>query len=127
MSRDPRLVLEDVEQSCAKIVQYISGRTRTQVFEEEMRLDAVLLNLRLIGEAVRRLPRAFTEGHPEVAWREIGGARDLVAHAYFSLDPAVIWDAIETAVPQLLRKVGEILDDQEVEAPTPRSSPPAPA
>ena len=125
MSRDPRLVLEDIEQSAAKIVRYTAGHTRNEVFDDELRLDAVLMNLRLIGEAVQRLPRAFTEGHPEVAWREIGGARDLVAHAYFSLDPAVVWDAVESAIPQLLEKVGEILNEQEVDAPSP--APPAPA
>ncbi len=109
MSRDPLLLLEDIEQSCAKIVNYTEGHTKDQVLGEELRKDAVLLNLHIIGEAVKNLSSDFRERHPEVAWREIAGLRDFIAHAYFALDFDIIWDAIEHDVPTLLASVREII------------------
>ena len=56
MLRNARLFLEDVEKSCAKIILYTEGLTRDQVFNDGLRLDGILFNLQVIGEAVKRLP-----------------------------------------------------------------------
>lgn len=81
MSRDPLLFLEDIEKSCEKVFRYTEGRSKDQVFEDDIRADAVLLNLHIIGEAVKKLPGDLRERHPAVAWREIAGLRDVIAHA----------------------------------------------
>lgn len=80
-----------------------------------MRLDAVLLNLQIIGEAVKRLPPAIRERYPEIAWREIAGMRDFVAHAYFALDVTILWSAIQEEVPTLLSRIREILEREREE------------
>ena len=109
MSRDPLLLLEDIEKSCVKVVRYTEGRSKDQVFGEDVRADAVLLNLHVIGEAVKKLPGDLCERYPEVAWREIAGLRDFIAHAYFALDSDIIWDAVERDVPALLDAVRRII------------------
>lgn len=109
MSRDPRLFLEDIATACRKIVRYTRGRERDQVFAEEMRFDAILYNLHVIGEAVKNLPEETRAAHEEVAWREIAGMRDFVAHAYFALDLDILWNAIDQEVPLLLERIRDIL------------------
>jgi uncharacterized protein with HEPN domain len=109
VSRDPLLFLEDIEKSCNKVVRYTEGRSKNQVFEDDVRADAILLNLHIIGEAAKKLPADLRERHPGVAWREIAGLRDLIAHAYFALDADIIWDAVERDVPALLVAVREII------------------
>lgn len=109
MSRDPLLLLEDIEKSCEKVVRYTEGRSKDQVFGDGIRADAVLLNLHIIGEAVKKLPGDLRERHPDVAWREIAGLRDVIAHAYFALDADILWDAVERDVPALLVAVREII------------------
>ncbi len=73
-----------------------------------MRFDAVLFNLHVIGEAVKKLPLDLRERHSDIAWREIAGLRDFVAHAYFALDLDILWDAIRQDVPALLSRVQEM-------------------
>ena len=109
MSRDPLLFLEDIEKSCEKVVQYTDGRSKDQVFEDDVRADAVLLNLHIIGEAVKKLPNDLRERYPDVAWREIAGLRDVIAHTYFALDTDILWDAVERDVPALLDAVRRII------------------
>ncbi len=100
MSRDPVLLLEDIEKACDKVVRYTKGRSKDDVFTDDVRLDAVLLNLHVIGEAVKKLPQDLRSRHPDVSWREIAGLRDFIAHAYFALDLNIIWDAVTSDVPE---------------------------
>lgn len=110
MSRDPLLFLEDIAFACEKILRYRADRSRDEVFRDEMRFDAILFNLHVLGEAVKNLPETLREDHPEIAWREIAGMRDIVAHAYFALDLDILWNALQVDVPELVPRVRQILD-----------------
>lgn len=58
---------------------------------ERLRRDAILYNLVIVGEAVKRLDAATTGTRPEIPWRNIAGLRDLLTHAYFRIE----WGEIE--------------------------------
>lgn len=113
MSRDLLLFLRDIENACRKIIRFTDGRARDEVLADEMRFDALLHNLQVIGEAVKGLPEPFRDGHPDLPWREIAGMRDVVAHAYFALDLDILWDAVRNDVPALLMRVQQMVRDEE--------------
>lgn len=121
MSRDPLLFLEDIAGSCSKIVRYTRGLSQHEAFSDSMRLDAVLMNLHTIGEAVKNLPAEMRERYPDVPWRQISGMRDFVAHMYFAIDLDILWDTITNDVPALLERVNELIE-AEKPAPEPPSS-----
>ena len=56
----------------------------------EMAYDAVLGNLEIIGEAAKHIPDEVRRRYPDIAWREMAGLRDILAHAYFGLDDEVL-------------------------------------
>jgi uncharacterized protein with HEPN domain len=112
VSRDPSLFLEDIEHSCTKIVDYTRGLSRDETFADTMRLDAILMNLHVIGEAVKNLPDDLRERYKEVPWRQIAGMRDFVAHVYFAIDLDILWDTITNDVPALRESVMRILESE---------------
>jgi uncharacterized protein with HEPN domain len=65
----------------------------------------VLKNLEVIGEAAKRLPAEIKDAHPEIAWRDIAGLRDIIVHEYFGLDRDIVWDVVENRVPVLLAQL----------------------
>jgi len=112
VSRDPLLVLQDIETACDRIARYTDGLTRDEVFRDEMRFDAILHNAHVLGEAVKNLPDDVRLGYPGIAWRKIAGMRDFVAHAYFALDLDILWNAIREEMPTLAAQVREIIESQ---------------
>lgn len=102
MSRDWLLYLDDLIASAEKIGRLTSGRDLVALHADEAAFDAVQFNLQVIGEAIKRLPAEQLQQLPEEHRRGPARLRDLIAHHYFSVDPALIFDAATRHVPALL-------------------------
>ncbi len=109
MSRDPRVYLEDVLESIRRINTYITGLDEERLAADQLRLDAVVRNLEVIGEAVKQLPEEITQQQSHVEWRKIGGLRDILIHHYFGIDVGIIWDVVQNKLPDFERQIRTIL------------------
>jgi len=43
-------------------------------------------------------------------WRNMKGMRNRIAHGYFDIDIDVVWETVQTALPQLLAQLPAIRD-----------------
>jgi uncharacterized protein with HEPN domain len=71
--------------------------------------DAVARRLEVIGEATKRLPQELRDRYPNVPWRDIAGARDVLVHEYFRIDLELAWEMVQDDVPKLAEQVRMIL------------------
>jgi len=109
MSRDYRLYLDDIHASTTKILQYTQDVNFDSFTNDAKTFDAVVLNLQIIGEAVKNIPDSVKAKYPQVDWRRIAGLRDVIAHGYFGLNEDLLWDIVQNRVPQLAEQIQEIL------------------
>lgn len=68
MFRDYRLYLEDILEAIQKIQQYVAGVSFEEFTKDSMRVDAVLRNLEIVGEAVKKIPDNVRDRQPAVEW-----------------------------------------------------------
>jgi uncharacterized protein with HEPN domain len=109
MPRDFRLYLEDVIEAIAKIRRYTAGLSFHQFAEDEKGVDAVVRNLEVIGEAVKKIPEDMRQKHVGIDWRKIAGLRDILIHEYFGIDVEIIWDIVQNKLPSLEASIRSML------------------
>lgn len=110
MSRDWLLYLDDLIDSAEKIGRFVIGRTFESFRDDETLFDAVLFNLQIIGEAIKKLPTQARSALPESDISGPARLRDLIAHHYFALDAEIIWEVTTTHVPRLLTQARKLRD-----------------
>lgn len=112
MPRGFRLYLEDILASINKIQNYIAESTFEEFIKEEMKLDAVVRNLEVIGEASRNIPSEIKERYHDVEWRKISDFRNILTHEYFGVDYEILWDIVSNKLAPLRSKIQSILDQE---------------
>lgn len=101
MSRDAAHVL-DILLAARKALSFVRGMG-LDVFQQDARTQsAVLYQLTILGEAVKRVSEPFREQHPEVPWRKMSGTRDRVVHAYDRVSLDKVWEVLQDDLPALV-------------------------
>ena len=110
MLRDWKLRIEDILEAISKIFRYTEGMDYERFAADELRVDAVLRNFTVIGEATRHIPDEITSKYPEVPWDKMRGMRNIVVHEYFGVSLRIIWDTIQEDLPPLVPLLEKILE-----------------
>ena len=106
--RNPMLLIVDMIDSGQKIMAYTHAMSYDDFILDSKTVDAVIRNFEIIGEAANRLPEGFKEQYPEIEWHRIRGLRNRVVHDYSGIDYAIVWQIIESFLPQTLKKLIDI-------------------
>ena len=105
-SREPRLngYLDHMLEAISLVRSYVDGFSRADFLADKRTQQAVILNIVVIGEAATRLADEYPEfvaGYPEVPWKSMRGMRNRMAHGYFDIDLAIVWQTVHTSLPEL--------------------------
>ena len=98
-------VIERIADYCDKIEAAKSRffPDRVSFDEEGFYRDGCAFYVQQIGELVKELPESFTAENTEVPWYQIRGFRNVIAHAYDSVDADILWETITDDIPNLAR------------------------
>jgi uncharacterized protein with HEPN domain len=100
-----KLLLKQIRLECETALAFVEGVDRADFLGNSLVQHAVAMSLVAVGEYSARLVQAapdFVAAHPEVPWTSIVGMRNRIAHGYFGLDFVVVWDTVQTSIPELL-------------------------
>jgi uncharacterized protein with HEPN domain len=110
--RHEKLYLTDIVEAAQAIERFIMGEGFDEFEQNEMMNSAVLQKLMVIGEAVARLPKEFTQRFPEIPWVDIIGFRNIAVHEYFAIRWDIVWVAATEEVPVLKEQIKKILEEE---------------
>jgi uncharacterized protein with HEPN domain len=108
MADDVATVL-DIVLACRRIAQFLTETDEAHFLAAEEKHRAVLSQLSIIGEAVRRLSDEFRDTRPSIPWREIAGMRDRLIHAYDKINWSIVWRTAAGDIPVPLRNLETFL------------------
>lgn len=99
-SEDDALYLGHILEAVEKIEAY-TAPGHAEFMDSTLRQDAVIRQLQVLGEAVKRLSAEAKANRPEVPWRRIAGMRDVVVHDYAGIDLEAVWEVSQEKLEQV--------------------------
>lgn len=112
MSERDRLFLRHILGAIDDIAQF-TAEGQAIFMADRKTQSAVVRQLEIIGEAVKKLGGETTARAPAVPWRLIAGTRDRLIHAYFSVNLDAVWAMVEQDLPALRRNVEHLLGEPD--------------
>ncbi len=93
MPPEDRVRLRHMVEAARDVQAFVAGRQRAELDSNRMLLLAVVRAIEIIGEAASKVSIATREAHPDLPWAAIIGMRHRLVHAYFDVDPDIVWMA----------------------------------
>ena len=103
------MALRDFRGFAAQAARLVSRGRPAFDADEMLRLagDAVVVKL---GASVARMDERFVADHPELLLRLMKDMRNLVAHEYDVIRPALGWNALQRELPIIDELIARLLD-----------------
>lgn len=101
-----RADLDSMIAAIERALSYVDGMSFDAFLDDTRTQDAAVMNLIVLSEAAKGIPREVREAHGEIPWREIAGFRNRVAHSNttvdLALDHTIVWSILTHNLPALL-------------------------
>jgi uncharacterized protein with HEPN domain len=104
LPRDDAHVL-DILKAARLAIEFQGSADKAAFLADAKTHSAVLHQLLVIGDAVKRLSPEFRAAHPEAPWRLIAGTRDKLIHFYEGVDLEEVWKMMTSDLPELIRLI----------------------
>jgi len=114
MPNDLTTVL-DIVIACRRIHRFLAGAEESTFLDDEEKQWAVVSQLMVVGEAVRRLTDQFCDDRPDIPWRQMAGMRNRLVHQYDTINWSLVWKTAKEDVATLLSELGPIVTEAEEE------------
>ena len=108
--RNDKTYLTHIRDAIGCIEEYFQGITYDEFVSDRMRIDAVVRELEIIGEASKNLSDTFRDRHPEIPWRQMRDTRNFLIHEYFGVNTKVVWNTCKNDIPELKKFIVNLLD-----------------
>lgn len=101
MPRDDATIL-DILKAANLALAFKGTMDKAAFFADLKTQSAILHQLLVLGEAVKRLSDAFRTQHLGVGWIQIAGMRNILIHEYDHVDLDEVWQTVTVDVPHLI-------------------------
>jgi uncharacterized protein with HEPN domain len=99
MNRDLSYLL-DIAETCSTIIELIQEMDQASFVSDKRTHLAVLYEITITGEIVKRLSLEFRQQYPEIPWKQIAGMRDKLVHDYNRVDLDLTWEVTQSSIPK---------------------------
>ena len=100
--------LDHMQEAAVDACDFVYGLGKDDFLKDKRTQQAVIMSLIIIGEAATKVMdsyAAFALAYPDITWRGMRGMRNRIAHGYFDINLDMVWETVQTALPELLKQL----------------------
>jgi len=103
--------LNDILNAIETIEDYTKDLTYDEFMQYNMCIQAVLLNIAIIGESAGKISKTIQQKYLEIPFRAIVSMRNRLIHGYYDVDIYRTWLVIQDDLPILKQQIKKIIDE----------------
>jgi uncharacterized protein with HEPN domain len=103
--------LQHILEAIGNIQEYTAGMDMAAFLADRKTSDAVIRNLEVVGEACNNIAKNHPDiaaQHSSIPWGFAYEMRNALAHGYFTIDLAIVWQTIQNDLPSLQKQVSAL-------------------
>lgn len=93
MKRDLASIL-DALIFCKRIVEFTKDIEEEDFIQDLKTQAAVMYEISILGEAIRRISPEFYQEYPEIPYKQIIGMRNKLVHDYDGINLLLVWSLV---------------------------------
>ena len=100
--------LEHILEAMNKIESFTKDHNRDSFLKNDVVISATLFQFAIVGEAIHFVSKELLDKH-RYPWHKVRAFRNFILHEYHAISYRVIWDTAREDLPELKKKIAEIL------------------
>ena len=101
--------LWDMLEAAREIESMLDQYDLSAFLADRVMVRAIERTVEIIGESARRVSSRYQNSHTEIAWREIIGQRNILAHEYGQIDHELLYKTATEDIPALITVIENLL------------------
>jgi uncharacterized protein with HEPN domain len=106
---DPIVRIKHMRDYALEAIQMMGATTVEQLHEDRKLQLALAQLIEIVGEAASRVPDEVRVLHPAIPWQFAANMRNRLIHGYDLIDYDIVFDTVTSDLPDLVKKLDEIL------------------
>lgn len=111
MKQKPINFLNHIFDETEYLLSVLAQMSREQFLQDGTAKRACVRSLEIVGEATKNLPDDFRSAYPKIEWISLARLRDRLIHQYFGVDYEIVWEIMETKMPELNRSLQVLIGE----------------
>lgn len=111
MSRDPASLL-DALIFTKRILSFTVGMDQATFADDLKTQAAVLYEISILGEALRRISAEFRDNNPQIPYKKIIAMRNKLVHEYDGINLDLVWDVVQNDIPELVELIAPLVPEK---------------
>jgi uncharacterized protein with HEPN domain len=104
--------LLDTAKAARLALEFVQGMNQVTFEADRKTQSAVLYQITILGEAVKRLSPEFRNQQPDIPWSAMAGMRDKLIHDYEGVDIQRVWLTLQISIPEFLAAIEPLLPNE---------------
>jgi len=105
--------LLDMLHEARTALEFVGGRTYEEFERDAQCRYAVIRAIEVLGEAAAQVSDEFRQAHPDIEWRKIVGMRNRLIHGYGDIVLSIVWEVLQTDIPELIKLLEPLVPSAE--------------